>query len=347
MPDIGPSRTSGRSSSVHEALRRAAERVWEECSAGAAGVPEPDLLRQEIDGLADLVAATVDGAALPVPGPAETDTSALVDLLRRAYLRESDDGRDGASLRAVMLAFENVRPEAGEGAPLLPRPVVTPYARRLLREVAHTLRSPLGSIVMMAEILETGMGGSLNEAQRRQLRVIRRATLALAGFASDVLTLTGDDEPGTGRSAFSLPEVIGPVLDAVRPVAEEQHVTLRSEVADGATRTGRPDILGRIMLNILLHGARGARDGTLDLTARATRPERVEFAVTISGAGDPETLFRTFFADEAAGGYTVSAGGLGMCVARALVQRMGSDIDLARPAPGAVRLAFTLKLPPA
>jgi len=65
----------------------------------------------------------------------------------------------------------------------------------LVVEVAHDLRSPVTSIIFLAETLSRGQSGDINDLQRRQLRLIYSAALGLSSMASDVIELArGGDQ---------------------------------------------------------------------------------------------------------------------------------------------------------
>src|SRR5712664_2605025 len=64
-----------------------------------------------------------------------------------------------------------------------------PNGLELVVEMAHDLRSPLTSILFLAETLERGESGPVTDAQRRQLRLTYSAALSLCATASDVLEL--------------------------------------------------------------------------------------------------------------------------------------------------------------
>ena len=49
----------------------------------------------------------------------------------------------------------------------------------LVAEIAHDLRSPLTSILLLAEALQNGQGGSVTEAQRRALGLLYIAVPAV------------------------------------------------------------------------------------------------------------------------------------------------------------------------
>src|SRR2546422_9218958 len=65
----------------------------------------------------------------------------------------------------------------------------SPGGLELVVEMAHDLRSPLTSILFLAEALQRGQSGPVTDAQRRALGLVYSAALSLCGAASDVLEL--------------------------------------------------------------------------------------------------------------------------------------------------------------
>src|SRR4029077_14935877 len=59
----------------------------------------------------------------------------------------------------------------------------------LLVEVIHDLRSPLTSILFLAETLQRGQSGDVNDVQRRRLGLIYSAALGLSSVVSDAIEL--------------------------------------------------------------------------------------------------------------------------------------------------------------
>src|SRR5690349_10056648 len=101
-------------------------------------------------------------------------------------------------------------------------------ARELLCEVSHDLRSPLTSILALAESLRDGRPGPVNEAQHRQLGLISSAALSLCETASDLTELARDGnglaDPVT--APFSICDTLLAVRDMVMPMAEEKGLTV-------------------------------------------------------------------------------------------------------------------------
>src|SRR5207244_6544914 len=64
-----------------------------------------------------------------------------------------------------------------------------PNGLDLVVDLAHDLRSPLTSILFLAEALHQGQGGTVTPEQSRQVGLIYSAALSLCATASDVLEL--------------------------------------------------------------------------------------------------------------------------------------------------------------
>src|SRR5438876_7287582 len=96
----------------------------------------------------------------------------------------------------------------------------------LVVEMAHDLRSPLTSILFLAEALQRG---PVSDAQRRELRLIYSAALSLCTTASDVLELARGGKRLTDLrpQPFSVRDVLVSVRDMVLPLASEKGLEVR------------------------------------------------------------------------------------------------------------------------
>src|SRR5256885_4739657 len=79
-----------------------------------------------------------------------------------------------------------------------------PHGLDLVVELAHDLRSPLTSILFLAEALQQGQGGPVTPEQTRQLGLIYSAALCLCATASDVLELARGGQRLGGRAPAPL-----------------------------------------------------------------------------------------------------------------------------------------------
>jgi len=223
----------------------------------------------------------------------------------------------------------------------------------LLIGVVHDLRSPLTSILFLAETLQRGQSGDVNEVQRRQLGLIYGAALGLSAIASDVIELArgGDSLMEQHPARFSVTEIFESVCDIVRPIAEEKHLVVchRPPVTD--YRIGHPLALSRVLLNLTTNALKFTDTGVVEIVARETTPSAVEFSVRDSGRGiAPELLnhlFQLFRRVSGGSGYSISKAGIGLTMCQKLVRAMGSELHVETSTESGTRFFFELRLPAA
>jgi len=227
-----------------------------------------------------------------------------------------------------------------------------PNGLELVVEMAHDLRSPLTSILFLAESLRNGPNGLASDAQRRQLGLIYSAALCLCTAANDVLELArgGDRLADKDPRPFSIVEVFGSVRDMVQPVAEEKGLALRLQPARPDWRLGHPRVLSRVLLNLVTNALKFTDRGFVELTALAVDDACVEFSVRDTGPGlDPamrRALYRPFRKQPSEPRHRFSSSGLGLAICRKLVTAMGSQLRVETRANWGTRFFFQLELPP-
>jgi signal transduction histidine kinase len=222
----------------------------------------------------------------------------------------------------------------------------------LVVEMAHDLRSPLTSIIFLAETLQLGQAGPVNDTQRRQLGLIRSAALSLCASASNVLELARGGDRLVDREAvpFSISDVFGAVRDLVTPLAEEKRLDLQFHAPAIDRRRGHGRALSRVLLNLTTNALKFTERGHVEVAARETHGTRVEFSVRDTGPGiDAEalrTLYQPFRQTPSTPRHHFSHSGLGLAICRKLVGAMGSQLALkTRPGWG-TKFSFELELPP-
>src|SRR6266508_4460205 len=224
----------------------------------------------------------------------------------------------------------------------------------LLTDVAHDLRSPLTSILVLAETLQRGQSGPVNEVQRRQLGLIYTAALGLSSVASDIIEFTqgGDQLVEQEPSAFSVTAMLESVRDIVRPIAEEKHLTVRLLAPTNDQRMGHPVALSRILLNLTTNALKFTDEGYVEIVAQEIGGEgsnRIEFAVRDSGRGIPTdkitTLFQPLRKESGRRGQLFSQAGLGLTICRRLTAAMKSELKVESRTDWGTRFYFELDLP--
>lgn len=343
-----------------ELLRAAVGNVRAEVErAGADGVDRAEALP-----LLEIISAAVQnaarGGALPRGGPAAcTLGRQLLELVRGEVMRAwraADPPPAPVDALALLDALERTReaiaPEQWEE---FRNRLSGPDGLDLVVGVAHDLRSPLTSILFLAETLGRGRSGEVNELQQRQLRLIYSAALGLNCLASDVIELArgGDRLIETDSEPFSLAEVLESIHNMVRPIAEEKQLEVRYNLPHSDRRVGRPIALSRVLLNLTTNALKFTDTGYVEILTRAKGIAGVEFSVVDTGHGISEEaladLYQPFQHRRARRGqkgvHHFSGTGLGLAMCRRLVEAMGSELKCKTGTGAGTRFYFEVELP--
>jgi signal transduction histidine kinase len=343
----------------HPVIRAAAERVCRAWTNELGEAIDPAESSDALTWIATAVDRAARGEAPVAGGPAASVLGRhLLELLRDDIIRSWSGaapapGRD--EMLAVLGALERVR-EAIEPdwAQYFNSRLAGPDGLDLVVEVAHDLRSPVTSILFLAETMGRGQSGEVNELQKRQLRLIYSAALGLSSMASDVIELArgGDQLVERDLSPFSVSEVIESVSDMVRPIAEEKGLELRYNHLPSDHRLGRPLVLSRVLLNLTTNALKFTDDGYVEITARARGLSRVEFSVRDTGHGITDEALANLFqpfrrtrARSGRSGYYFSGTGLGLAMCRKLLEAGESELRFETKQGWGTRFYFELDLP--
>jgi len=338
-----------------DALRDAvlwAQSEWERAVEHASGMDEVTAH------LAQVCAAIRQQASGQNPDltalPRNALSRRLVGLVRAAFLERAQalTAVDPSQLLRMLAALEQVsqRLEADWSQHFADR-LSAPDGLELVVEVAHDLRSPLTSILFLAETLQRGRSGPVNQVQERQLGLIYSAAFGLSSVASDVIELArgGDRLVDLDPIPFSVTDILESVRDIVQPIAEEKSLAVRLTAPEADFRIGHPVALSRVLLNLTTNALKFTAEGSVEVIARQTGARRLEFSVRDTGRGIPPqsmaTLFEPFRRRQKSGEYAFSGSGLGLSICRKLVEAMGSSLSVETTMGTGTRFFFELELP--
>jgi signal transduction histidine kinase len=219
-----------------------------------------------------------------------------------------------------------------------------------LAAMSHELRTPLNAIGGYADLLSTGIGGTLSDQQSQYLNRIRTSQQHLLGIINDMLNFVRV-EAGQLTYAIepvSVQAVVETVLLMIGPRATAKGLELHGpEGVDAMVRADRGKV-EQIVLNLLSNAIKFTNaGGQIALTITVT--DRVRLHVRDTGIGIPaEQLVRIFDPFVQIGRSLTSpheGAGLGLSISRDLARAMQGDLDVeSTEGAGAT---FTLSLPPA
>lgn len=238
------------------------------------------------------------------------------------------------------------------GARTVRRVEATDAARRdLVAAVSHDLRTPMASLRVMAEAIQDDVGDP--DTRRDYARRIAVHVDTLSGLIDDLFGLSrleaGDIQWSLER--VGLDSLVSETVDALRPQAEAERVSVRAEVAPGAPPArANPEQLQRVLFNLLQNAIRHTPpDGSVVVRA-APVDGALQVEVADTGTGIPEDerrrVFEPFFQGAQHGARTGGGAGLGLAICRAIVEAHGGRLWLADTAEGTtVRFSLPTALP--
>jgi len=278
----------------------------------------------------------------------------LLDQLRKEVVtRWAEHGVADANMPPLLVAIERVR-DALEPSQAEVFAAQLSGSEGLLVDVAHDLRSPLTSILFLAETLKRGGSGPVSDVQRRQLGLIYTTALGLSSVASDLIDLSRSDLlMESAPIPFSVTGVLESVHEIVRPMIEERQLALRILPPAIDQRLGHPVALSRVLLNLTTNALKFTDKGYVEVVTRELLPHRIEFAVRDSGKGIDPAVLNTLFSPLQLGSggrpksvRSFSRTGLGLTICRRLVRAMGSELQVESRRGWGTRFFFELDLPP-
>lgn len=218
--------------------------------------------------------------------------------------------------------------------------------RRLLSDLAHELRTPLGTLAAHVDGLEDGVVPASEatwQTMRDQLDRLQRLTGDLSQLsAAEEHALHLDLQPA------DLTQIVHAAVEAARPRFQAKGVTLTYQAAGAIPILVDPvrlhQVLGNLLDNALRHTWPSGTVRVLTTTDKGTASVRVDD----DGAGIPihelEAVFSRFHRVDTARARNDGGSGLGLTIARAITAAHHGTLTASSSGPG-TGSTFTVQLP--
>lgn len=205
-----------------------------------------------------------------------------------------------------------------------------------LARISHDIRTPLNSMLLLANALADNREKNLTSDQEQSAKV-------LAGAGSDLLALVNDlldlSKLGAGKLqlAFenvSIASLIRHVSSQFQPLAAakglELLVNLHPDLPD--TFVTDPRRLRQILWNLLSNALKYTSAGSVTLTARRTESGRIAFKVQDTGDGIPvdqlERIFSPYHQLDRDVRSSSGGTGLGLSIVKELTTALDGELDV-------------------
>lgn len=215
----------------------------------------------------------------------------------------------------------------------------------LLQSVSHDLRTPLAAIRAAAGSLRPDSGLS-PDARAESAAAIDREVEYLNRLVTNLLDLSRIEAGAlrAERDTFELDDLLGPIVDRIRPRLGDRPIELDVDVPPVVVD---PIFLDEAVTNVLENGAKYTPPGTpIRIRATAMPGGRVQLTIEDAGSGVPAEalprLFDKFYRVPGRGAAGRTGTGIGLAVARGLVEAMGATVKARASDLGGLAVDFDL-----
>ncbi len=223
--------------------------------------------------------------------------------------------------------------------------------RNMMSDVAHELRTPLSNIQGYVEAIRDGVLEPTSET----LESIHRQVLHLADLVEDlrVLALAEAGDLRLRVEPHSVADVLREAVEPFRPRAGARNVDLSLSVDPALPdapmdRTRICQVVANLLENAIRHTPEG---GAVALSAAPGSPGAVRIAVSDTGEGIPPddlpSVFGRFYRADPSRARATGGVGLGLTIAKQLVEAHGGTISAHSDPGGGAVFVFELPLEPA
>lgn len=231
--------------------------------------------------------------------------------------------------RGVVALYSELDDNAGE----LQR--ASELKTRFLSNMSHEFRTPLASIISLADILLCRLDGDLTSEQEKQVKFIKTSAESLHGVVNDLLDIAKIEagKMDVLPSAFHVSDLFTTLKRTFQPLARPAEVELVFASSDGIPMLYTDEVkLLQILRNFVSNALKFTERGHVRVSASAVGAKEVAFAVSDTGIGIAPEHIELIFAEfsQIRGNYqsTKHGTGLGLSLSRKLAQALGGHINV-------------------
>jgi PAS domain S-box-containing protein len=200
--------------------------------------------------------------------------------------------------------------------------------------VSHELRTPLTAIKGFIELVAEGDAGPLSDAQREFLQIASRNTDRLGNLINDLLDVNQIEcqRLEIGLEPIDLVSVLEDVAATFQPMAQSKGLSFSKQIDPLPQILGDGPRLVQVFSNLVSNAIKYTPMGDVGLRARRAQ-SGVEVVVYDSGIGmnreEQSRLFTKFFRARHRVVTESGGTGLGLVIAKAIVEKHGGIIEVA------------------
>lgn len=204
-----------------------------------------------------------------------------------------------------------------------------------MNKAAHQLRSPLNTLQSMLKVIDGGYLGALNDQQKETIGRCTKRLSILQDTINDLLKLATERQQRDQNPRF-VPVDVAESLLALQPLyrtqAEQKGVNIDFLVPDDLPPVlAQEKLIDELFSNLISNAIKYTpAGGRISVGLSEFSPELVMFEVRDTGIGIPESelprLFTEFFRAENAKNMAEEGTGLGLVIAKEIINLVGGSI---------------------
>ena len=218
---------------------------------------------------------------------------------------------------------------------------------RFLRHVSHELKTPLAALREGISLLEDGVTGALNPAQREVAQILQQNAISLQSQIEALLRFNAAafEARDLHRQRTALLPLIEEQVEAQRLQWQAHGLQVQVE-GEPLSITVDPTKLGTALANLLSNAIRfSERGGTIRFDVSGT-PDTARIDIADAGPGiaegDRDRIFEPFYRGERQPEHAVKGTGIGLSIVQEYIGAHGGRVALLPDGPGA---RFRIELP--
>src|SRR3989344_8890030 len=217
---------------------------------------------------------------------------------------------------------------------------------------SHQLRTPLSAIKWYAEILLSGRQGALNKKQTDHLQEIYRSNERAINLVNDLLDVSRIQEGQIHLEVrpIRIEKVIEEVVDNYNTLIKSSKVNVDFQIVNGPLPEveADQDKIKRVVMNLLSNAIKYTPAGGRIQMILEKSKHYITVSVVDSGVGIPKEdeskIFEKFFRSQNVIKLAPDGTGLGLYIAKSLVEAMGGKIGFDSEEGKGTTFHFTIPL---
>jgi signal transduction histidine kinase len=218
--------------------------------------------------------------------------------------------------------------------------------------VSHELRTPLNSVHGFIDLLLQGHMGELTEEQHKYLGYAQEGVQQLISIVEDILFLTRSDSGQfeMKQQKVDLHVLVKQVVNSLQPQALKADVVLNQDIpAPTPVLYADPQRMKQVLNNLVTNAIKFTPPGgTVTIRARLNDEQFVMLSVSDTGYGIPvedrQHVFERFYQSNHAQQSKMGGYGLGLSIARLIVEQHGGEISFESVLNEGTTFSFTIPL---